>query len=167
MSGDVDFTREFEPPPPPPKPLSKEERRKRSLRMNIIVSLVISLIIFGGGLLFVYPWGAGTDPVEETVAIPQGTDHQWEIETKGDAIYYSVEVVSGGNVDVIAAKFAYQDGELGYFYLSELMNSEARSAAAEALRYRSVDGLAWAVLAGSLVPRPLLRAMRRIKIGLS
>lgn len=86
--------------------------------MNIIVSLVISLIIFGGGILFVYPWGAGTDPVEETVAIPQGTDHQWEIETKGDAIYYSVEVVSGGSVDVIAAKFAYQDGELGYFYLS-------------------------------------------------
>jgi glycosyltransferase involved in cell wall biosynthesis len=69
-----------------------------------------------------------------------------------------------GRIDrAVARKYS----RLGYFYLSELMNSEARSSAREALRYRSGDGLAWAVLAGSLVPRPLLKAVRRIKSGLS
>jgi glycosyltransferase involved in cell wall biosynthesis len=63
----------------------------------------------------------------------------------------------------VARKYA----RLGYFYLSELMGSKARASAREALRYRSGDGLAWAVLAGSLLPRPLLRAARRIKSGLS
>lgn len=62
----------------------------------------------------------------------------------------------------VARKYA----RLGYFYLSELMNSKARSSAREALRYRYADGLAWAVLAGSFFPRPLLKAMRRIKSGL-
>jgi len=97
--------------------MSKEERGRRSFRSNLIMSLVVTVLIFGLIAVFVYPWGAGAEPVEETVTIPQGADHQWEIETKGDSIYYSVEVVSGGNVDVIAAKFAYQDGKMGYFYL--------------------------------------------------
>ncbi len=118
MSGDVDFTKMFEPPPPPPKPVPRGERRRRSFRNNIIGSLVVTVIIFSVIFAIEYPWGPGSEPIEETVTIPQGTDHQWEIETKGDSIYYSVEVVSGGNVDVIAAKFAYQDGKMGYFYLA-------------------------------------------------
>lgn len=69
-----------------------------------------------------------------------------------------------GRIDrAVARKYA----RLGYFYLSELKNREARSSAREALRYRSADGLAWAVLAGSLLPGPLLKAARRIKSGLS
>jgi hypothetical protein len=73
------------------------------------------------------PWGVGVEPVKETVTIPQGGRESWDIDTRGYSVRYSVKVVSGGTVDVTAAKFAYQDGEMGYFYISGHKHLNVRS----------------------------------------
>jgi len=81
--------------------------------------VVFSLICFGAGLFFVYPWGVGVEPVDETVSIPLGEERNWDVETRGFRLYYHVEVVYGGYVNVLVTEFTSQGGQYGNHYIPD------------------------------------------------
>lgn len=109
------------------------------MRQNLVAAVIVTLIIGGGATIFLVPWGVGVEPVRETVTIPAGSDESWDVDTRGYPVHYHVEVISDGRVDVTAAKFAYQDGEVGYFYLPGHKHTGVRDVEGTVGSYEDLD----------------------------
>lgn len=86
-------------------------------RGNLLASLVVAIVIAGAITAFVFgtmlvvsiPWGANIEPLEEIAEIGQGHYEQWMFSLKDYRVRYHVKVVEGGNVDVYAAGYTWND----------------------------------------------------------
>lgn len=72
-------------------------------------------------------------------------------------------VYNGPDAAWVRRAVARRFTRLAYFCLSELNPAEARVHAATALRHHPSDPRAWGVWLGSLVPKPALTAVRRLR----